>query len=178
MNRLPLFILAASISSALAADPALTVYNKNFAVVRESVPLDLKAGVTQVQFAGATEQVEASSVILRDPASKVNFSILEQNYRNDPVSESLLLSLNEGKSINFLVREQNKPDRTVAGKVIRSGHLPSIVYSGGNYQQQQAWQQSRQALSQPIIEVEGQLRFSLPGQPLFPALGDDTVLKP
>lgn len=177
MNRLPLFILAASISSALAADPALTVYNKNFAVVRESVPLDLKGGVTQVQFAGATEQVEASSVILRDPTSKVSFSILEQNYRNDPVSESLLLSLNEGKTINFLVREQNKPDRTVPGKVIRSGHLPPIVY-GGSYQQQQALQQSRQALSQPIIEVEGQLRFSLPGQPLFPALGDDTVLKP
>jgi hypothetical protein len=31
---------------------------------------------------------------------------------------------------------------------------------------------------QPIIEVDGQLRFSLPGQPLFPALGDDTVLQP
>ncbi|HEV7402504.1 MAG TPA: DUF4139 domain-containing protein [Chthoniobacteraceae bacterium] len=178
MNRLPLLALLASVSAALADDPALTVYNKNFAVVRESVPLDLKAGVTQVQFAGATEQVEASSVILRDPAGKVNFSILEQNYRNDPVSESLLLSLNEGKTINFLVKEQNKPDRTVAGKVIRSGHMAPIYFSGGNYQQQQAWQQSRQALSQPIIEVEGQLRFSLPGQPLFPALGDDTVLKP
>jgi hypothetical protein len=32
--------------------------------------------------------------------------------------------------------------------------------------------------SQPIIEVDGKLRFSLPGQPLFPALGDDTILKP
>src|SRR4051812_23433133 len=106
MNRLALLALLASVTAALAEDPALTVYNKNFAVVRESVPLDLKAGVTQVQFAGATEQVEASSVILRDPTSKVNFSILEQNYRNDPVSESLLLSLNEGKTINFLVQEQ------------------------------------------------------------------------
>ncbi|MBN2182436.1 MAG: hypothetical protein JW715_11030, partial [Sedimentisphaerales bacterium] len=31
---------------------------------------------------------------------------------------------------------------------------------------------------QPIIEVDGRLRFSLPGQPLFPALSDDTILKP
>jgi hypothetical protein len=31
---------------------------------------------------------------------------------------------------------------------------------------------------QPIIEVDGKLQFSLPGQPIFPALGDDTILKP
>jgi hypothetical protein len=31
---------------------------------------------------------------------------------------------------------------------------------------------------EPIIEVDGKLQFSLPGQPLFPALGDDTILKP
>ena len=32
--------------------------------------------------------------------------------------------------------------------------------------------------AQPIIEVDGKLRFSLPGTPLFPQLGDDTILKP
>jgi hypothetical protein len=31
---------------------------------------------------------------------------------------------------------------------------------------------------QPVIEVDGKLQFSLPGQPLFPTLGDDTILKP
>jgi hypothetical protein len=31
---------------------------------------------------------------------------------------------------------------------------------------------------QPVIEVDGKLQFSLPGQPIFPALGDDTILKP
>ena len=30
---------------------------------------------------------------------------------------------------------------------------------------------------QPIVEVEGKVRFGLPGTPLFPALGDDTILK-
>jgi hypothetical protein len=33
-------------------------------------------------------------------------------------------------------------------------------------------------MSQPIIEVDGKLRFTLPGQPLFPPLSDDTILKP
>jgi len=31
---------------------------------------------------------------------------------------------------------------------------------------------------QPIIEVDGRLQFSLPGQPKFPSLGTDTILKP
>jgi len=147
-------------ATSLSADPALTIYNQNFAVVRDTVPLDLKAGVTEARFTGMTAQAETDSVILRDPAGKVKFQILEQAYRNDPVSSGLMLQLNEGKTIDFYVREPNKPDRTVQGTIIRSGYLP-----GG-------------AASQPIIEVDKKLQFSLPGEPIFPALGDDTILNP
>lgn len=143
-----------------AADPSLTIYNQNFAVVRDTVPLDLKAGVTEARFSGMTAQAETDSVILRDPAGKVKFQILEQAYRNDPVSSGLMLQLNEGKTIDFYIREPNKPDRTVQGKIVRSGYNP-----GGR-------------TSQPIIEVAGKLQFSLPGEPIFPALGDDTILNP
>ncbi len=143
-----------------AADPALTIYNQNFAVVRETVSLNLKAGVNDVRFAGVTAQVEPDSVILRDPAGKAPLQILEQNYRNDPVSQELLLSLFEGQEIEFIAREPQKADRVVTGKIIRSGYVP-----GGSS-------------VQPIIEVQGKLQFSLPGEPRFPALGDDTVLQP
>ena len=33
------------LQGALAADPSLTIYNQNFAVVRDTVALDLKAGL-------------------------------------------------------------------------------------------------------------------------------------
>ncbi len=49
--------------------------------------------------------------------------MLEQNYRADPLSESLLLSLNEGKTIDFLVQRENKQE-VVTGKIIRSGYTP------------------------------------------------------
>lgn len=145
------------------AQPALTIYNQNFAVVRDTVPLDLKSGVNEVRFAGATAHLEPDSVILRDPASKRALQILEQNYRNDPVSQELLLSFNEGKTIDFQ-NERMKDNTTIReiipGKIIRSGYVP-----GGG-------------MEQPIIEVNGKLQFTLPGQPLFPSLGDDTILKP
>ncbi len=88
-------------SPAVRAQPALTIYNQNFAVVRDTVELDLKAGINEVDVSGMTAFLEPASVVLRDPAGRGDFRILEQNYRADPVSQELLLSLNEGKSIRF-----------------------------------------------------------------------------
>jgi hypothetical protein len=155
--------LGAATPLAAFAQPALTIYNQNFAVVRDTVPLDLKAGANLVTYAGATAQVEPDSVILRDPAGKHSLQILEQNYRNDPVSQELLLSLFEGTNIDFQnirTKDNTQTREVISGKIIRSGYVP-----GGDAQQ-------------PIIEVDGKLQFSLPGQPLFPDLGSDTILKP
>jgi hypothetical protein len=143
--------------SAIAAEPALTIYNQNFAVVRDTVPLDLQAGVTPASFSGMTAMLEPDSVILRDPAGRAKFQIFEQSYRNDPVSQELLLSMFEGKTIEFFVKEPNKADQTVQGKIVRSGFKTG---------------------TQPVIDVNGKLQFALPGMPLFPSLGDDTVLNP
>src|SRR3954463_3108047 len=121
-SRLVCFAVSAAALSAFAESPSLTIYNQNFAVVRDSVPLDLKAGVNEVRFTETTAHVETDSVILRDPAGKTNLQILEQNYRNDPVSQELLLSLFEGKAIDFLVTEPNQPSKIVSGKIVRSGY--------------------------------------------------------
>lgn len=153
--------------STFASQPALTIYNQNFAVVRDAVPLDLKAGVNQASFAGATAYVEPASVVLRDPAGKAQFQILEQNYRADTVSQEMLLRLNEGKTIQFetIKEEAGQSKRElVSGKIIRSGS--GSLYPGG------------QAVSEPVIEVDGKLRFTLPGLPIFPPLTDDSILKP
>jgi hypothetical protein len=158
--KLPALLLLAAASVSFAADPALTIYNGGYAVVRETLPIDLKSGLNQVSFAGVTAQVEADSVILRDIKGKAEFQILEQSYRNDPVTQAMLLSLFEGKSLEFVRLETNKPDRVVTGKVVRSGFVP-----GGRF-------------VEPIIEVDGKLQFSLPGSPVFPSLGNDNVLKP
>ena len=56
-----------------------------------------------MNYAGVTAHLEPDSVILRDPAGRA-LQILEQNYRNDPVSQELLLSFYEGKTIEFLVQ--------------------------------------------------------------------------
>lgn len=146
--------------SAASAETALTIYNQNLAVIRETLPVELEAGENPLTFDRATAQVLPDSVVLRDPAGQAVFSILEQSYRNDPVSKWLLLSHFEGQQVDF---RQVYPDGKVevkSGKIIRSGYVP-----GGQP-------------TEPIIEIDGKLRFQLPGEPLFPALGDDSILRP
>lgn len=174
---------------AAGAGRALTIYNQNFAVVRETVRLDLKAGENAVTFSDITAHLEPDSVVLRDPTGKRNLQMLEQNYRADALSQGLLLSLYEGKTIDFLVNANpngfgqtagGSRTQTVRGKIIRSGYVPhTLAYAryGQSYYQSQA-QYSNSAAGQPVVEVDGKIQFGLPGQPVFPTLADDTILKP
>jgi len=158
-----------------AAESALTIYNDNFAVVRDTIPLNLTAGVNHVSFTGITSQVEPDSVILRDPAGKRTIEILEQNYRGDTVSQGLLLSLNEGKTIDFQVPGTNGgPPTIVQGTIVRSGYLAAVPDNQYGYSPYNP----NQSANTPLIQVNGKLQFGLPGTPLFPALTEDSILPP
>jgi len=150
-------------------------------VIRDQVSLNLQAGLNTVTCSGVTMHLEPDSVVLRDPAGKVALRVLEQSYRADTVSQGLMLSLNEGRTLDFIARDRDNKEYLVKGKVIRSGYVPNSAggsrYGQQYYQQQQAMGNG-QGGGQPIIEVDGKLRFSLPGEPVFPALTDDAVLKP
>jgi len=159
---------------------AITIYNQQFAVVRHTLPLTLKAGANHVEITDITSHLEPDSVILSPLDKQRSLQILEQNYRNDPVSQQLLLSLYEGKTIDFEITDKDGNKKTIQGKIIRSGYVPHYgaysQYGSDYYAAQNAMVQA--GADQPIIEVNGKLQFSLPGMPVFPALADDTILKP
>src|ERR1044071_548278 len=159
---------------------ALTIYNQSFAVVRQTLPLELKSGTNEVEITDITAHLEPDSVILRDLKSGRDLRILEQNYRSDVASQGRLLALYEGKTIDFLVPDKDGNRRLVLGKIIRSGYTPHYqaysAYDQQYYQAQQAYVAAGNG--EPIIEIDGKLQFGLPGQPIFPALSNDTILKP
>jgi hypothetical protein len=175
--RIVCFLILCGSLFAQSSQPSLTIYNQAFAVVRQELPLDLKAGENQINISDITMHLEPDSIILRDPSGKHAIHVLEQNYRADPVSEALLLSLYEGKTIDFEVGTP-QASQIVKGRIIRSGYVPHNESAMNLYGQQYYQQQMAAGAEQPIIEVNGQLRFSLPGTPVFPALTDDTILKP
>jgi len=167
------FLSVVFASAGFAADPALTVYNQQFAVVRETIPLDLKQGLNQIQFTGTTSQLEPESIMLRDPSGQRLLRILEQNYRADPVSLDSLMQRYEGQTIEFQVCNGDRVE-TVTGKIVRAAAVTPAQWFNG----QQMYPQQQPGAAQPIIEVAGKLRFDLPGTPLFPGLGAGMILQP
>ena len=181
---IPIFIGCLAAQGLFASGPALTIYNQNFAVVRDSIHLDLKAGVNDISYNEATMHLEPDSVVLRDPTGKHALQILEQNFRADPVSQALLLNYYEGKTIEFESQPEGVQGKKeiILGKIVRSGYVPHqqafSQYGQEYYQSQMAYASADSGGGQPIIEVNGKLMFRLPGEPLFPALPDESILKP
>lgn len=148
-----------------AATPTqLTIYNGDFAVARTSVPLDLHAGTNEALTTDVTSQLEADSVVLRDPAGQHPFRIVEQNYDAGVVNQGWMLKKFEGKTLDFRVRGpftavtdsgqiKTVPEEIVQARIVRAG-------------------------DDPLIEVSGHLQFQLPGTPIFPATTDGLLLKP
>ncbi len=177
--------LAAASGLARAAEPdarsLVTIYNQNFALVKETRSLVLKEGVNDVRVTDVTAQLEPDSVVLRDPKDPRGIRILEQNYEGDPLSDGYLLQQYEGKTLQFQITNPvtGKPEVRTA-KVIRSGYVPhqNAWQTFGNQFAARQQEIMGSGGASPIVEMDGTIRFALPGQPLFEALGADAILKP
>ena len=147
--------------AAFAAGPQVTIYNDGFATVKEDRTLSLAEGVSEVRVTDMSRALEPDSVMLRELSpTPFGVKILEQSFINDPLTEGLLLYQMEGQTLRF---EEKREDGTVkehVGKLIRSGYVPG----GGS--------------EQPIVEEDGAVRFSLPGQPVFEGIDPNAFLKP
>ncbi len=99
MNRLtPWFVCPLVLAlggGTLAAPPepgvALTVYNNDFAVVRETRKMQLPAAQSTVQFVDVAKQIDPTSVHFESLTDPTGTTVIEQNYEYDLVSADKLL---------------------------------------------------------------------------------------
>src|SRR4030095_16816062 len=121
-SLLGILLLAVGTAS---AQTQVTVYNQNFATVKENRVLELKKGENEVRMTDITAHLEPESVVLRHLRQPGLIQILEQHYESDPLSEGFLFSKSEGRVLDF---EINLPPtgekKIVKGKVLRSGYIP------------------------------------------------------
>ena len=85
------FLSAAGMAAEVAQDAAITIYNDNFAVVKERREMTFEKGNNRVQFTGVAEQIDPTSVNFLCVSAPEAVSILEQNYEYDLVSTESLL---------------------------------------------------------------------------------------
>jgi hypothetical protein len=80
-----------------AAEPQLTIYNQNFAVVRMMIPLDLNAGMNRIQFTDLTAYLEPEPQLTENPLAlpnpPMNLEIFGQVMRQQfPIPKILTVS--------------------------------------------------------------------------------------
>ena len=172
-SKLVGLIIVGALTVALWARPSITIYNQDFAVVRDQLNLSLQKGTNTVTCTEVTAALEPESVILRDRSGTHKLQILEQNYRGDTLSLFNMLKHFEGKNIEFLT-----DNGIVDGTIIRAGTQKDPMQDLMRFGYDPELLEAHGLNSAPIVKVNGRIRFDLPGKPLFPALQDDTVLKP
>ncbi|MGO9129904.1 MAG: DUF4139 domain-containing protein [Bryobacteraceae bacterium] len=177
MTRLTLLTILAGFAT--FGQTQLTIYNGNFAVVKERRSFDLKSGENEVRVSDLSAHLEPDSVVLRDLLRPGSIRILEQNYESDPLSEGLLLRKSEGKTLDFEIELGNGTKKIVQGRILRSGYVPHpAAYQRYGQEYYQAQMEMTNAAGQPIVEVAGKIMFGLPGKPIFDALDPKGFLKP
>ncbi len=83
---------------------AVTIYNNNFAVVRESRNISFEKGLNSVKFTDVASAIDPTSVIFQCLSAPAAVSILEQNYEYDLVSTESLLKRYIDKNVTVTLK--------------------------------------------------------------------------
>ncbi len=132
----------------VAQQTEVTVYNQNFGVVKETREIDLQRGTTTVMIQDVAEQIDPTSVSIKDMTADT--SVLEQNYLYDIVSKEKIYEKYIGKEITLV----DKNGKTTKGTL--------LSYSG----------------SELILQNEKGIHILKPEEVSLPTLPEGLITKP
>ncbi len=100
---------------------ALTIYNDNFAVVRESRQMPFEKGLNTAKFTDVASAIDPTSVNFRCLSAPGAVSVLEQNYEYDLVNTDSLLKRYIDKNVTAIVKGSGSDEgRKSTGRLLAS----------------------------------------------------------
>lgn len=92
---------------------AVTIYNVNLALVRETRTLDVpKAGVGTLRFMDVPSAINPRTVHLKSLAESAGLAVLEQNYEYDLISPEKLMEKYVGREVELVEQAEDLTTRT------------------------------------------------------------------
>jgi hypothetical protein len=98
---------AGAVSSASAKGIELTVYNANFALVKEVRTVELRTGRQELRVEDVAAQIDPTSVGFKSMTPGKRIEVLEQNYQYDLISPQAILNKSVGKRVRLREQLQN-----------------------------------------------------------------------
>lgn len=140
----------------------LTIYNANFALIREVRPLSLGRGSSRLVVGEVPATIEPETVSLSVRGGTVR--VLEQNYRYDLVSPAALLGRYLGREVEFSrIDPETKKEVRVTGRLLATGFAPpgpGLADSG------------------LVAEIGGKVEINPEGRLVLPSIPEGLILKP
>ena len=132
---------------------AITVYNQNFGLVRETRTLDLRSGRVALEYGDVAAGIQPETVHIR-PIGGRGLQILDQNYQYDLLSPEKLLEKYVGRTVTiYRMNPQTGEEQSAEAEV--------LSVNGG-----------------PILRIDGEITFNYPGRFGFPEVPDNLIAQP
>jgi hypothetical protein len=134
---------------------SITVYNQNFALVREVRNVKLGQGLVSLEFRDVSAHIQPQTVHIKALDDETAVSVLEQNFRYDLLTPATLLDKYVGKRVR--VYRMND-------KLGREEGFDADVLSVEQ--------------GKPVLRVQGEVTYDFPGRIAFPAVPANLIPKP
>lgn len=128
-------MISSLLLSAIASAPLsseVTIYNQDFALIKEQRSLDLKAGIQDVLIEDVAQTIERESVGLRSLTAPGSISVLEQNYRFDLINAEEILNRSVGQEVTLTRLLSGGAKEEIKGILLAP---PTTIVDGENGQE-------------------------------------------
>ncbi len=116
-------------------DVAITIYNQNFGLVKDSRQVTLKNGINYIRFEDVAAAIDPTSVSFLSLTAPNSVAVREQNYQFDLMDYGTILSRSVGKTIKFRQFLSSGGTREVTGTLLSSPRV-TVADSNGNISEQ------------------------------------------
>jgi hypothetical protein len=132
----------------------VTVYNSNIALVKDSRKVTLPTGEGELRFMDVASSINPVTVSARSVNFPADFSVLDQNYEYDLISESRLLDKYVGKKLKLI-----RWDETLSHKE----EVEATLLSNNDGQ---------------IYQIGDEIYLGYPGTKVVPSIPENLISKP
>ncbi len=151
----------------------LTVYNQDFALVKEERVMDLKNGINELMLQDVAAQIDPTSVHFKSLTDPLGTYVIEQNYDYDLVNTNKLLEKYIGKDVQLEQVTDGKRE-IVDGTLLSTGQTRVPRNQWQNYGYNNPYYSS----GGTVVKINDKIYINPSGTFILPKLSEGLILKP
>jgi len=112
---------------------AITVYNSNLGLVRDTRTLRLPRGTSQLRFMDVAQQIKSSTVHIKSLTTPADLRVVEQSYEYDLLNPQKLLDKYVGRELTLLLRRlENNTEQLIPTRATLLSNQSGQVWQIGD----------------------------------------------